>query len=91
MFYGASTIEHDGKSAVGTVLGTARKYVRVHGSGAMIFLYGVGERLAAELAAEGVTAMDGSSGDCRHNGVDLSDLWAQQRTWCAAKNGTILI
>jgi hypothetical protein len=92
MFYGASTIEHDGRSAVGTVLTTARKYVRVHGPGAIYFLYGCGERLAQQLSAEGVIVLDGSGGGEKNsnNGVSLDEVRAHQRTWCADRNGNIL-
>ena len=88
MFYGASTIEHDDKSAVGCLLSTARKYVRVHGDGAMLFLYGCGDRLAAELAEVGVLAIDCSS---NRNQIDLTALHNHQKTWCANEKGEILI
>jgi len=89
MFYGASTIEHDGKSAVGCLLNTARKYTRVHGKGAMVFLYGCGDRLAAELAQVGVLALD--CGYWNRNHVSLQALQDHQRTWCADKDRNILI
>jgi hypothetical protein len=58
MFYGASTIPNDGKSAVGCVLSTATKYVKCHGPGAIIFLYGYGEQLAKQLLQLGVIPLD---------------------------------
>jgi hypothetical protein len=61
MFYGASTIPPDNKSAVGCILSTARKYVRVHGPGAMVFLYGYGEQLGQQLEKIGVIPLD-----CNH-------------------------
>jgi hypothetical protein len=88
MFYGASTIELDGKSAVGCLLATARKYVKVHGKGAMLFMYGCGDRLAHQLKEEGVLVLD-CSGNL--NGLDLTAVQEHQRTWCANSNGTILI
>ena len=86
MFYGASTIEHDNKSAVGCLLATARKYVRVYGQGAMVFMHGCGDRLAAELAHAGVIALD-----CTSDKTVLLDVVERhQRTWCADRNGNIL-
>jgi hypothetical protein len=85
MFYGASTIAHDGKSAVGCLMATARKYVRVYGQGAMVFMQGCGERLAAELAEVGVIALD-----CSGNTVSLGIVEDHQRTWCGDNNGNIL-
>jgi hypothetical protein len=66
----------------------ARKYVKVHGKGAMIFLYGCGDRLANQLKEEGVLVLD-CSGNL--NGLDLTAVQEHQRTWCADSNGTILI
>ena len=45
MFYGASTIPHNTKSAVGCLLKTAEKYVRVYGQGAIVFMHGCGEKV----------------------------------------------
>lgn len=88
MFYGASSIEHDNKSAVGCLLATAQKYTRVHGGGAMLFLYGVGDRLASQLNEVGVLALDCFSD---RNHVDLTALQNHQLSWCADKDGNILI
>ncbi|KAL7564520.1 hypothetical protein ACA910_017678 [Epithemia clementina (nom. ined.)] len=86
MFYGASTIDHDNKSAVGCVLSTARKYTAVFGPGAFVFLQGYGDRLARELQQEGVLALD-CSGD--HVAPFLRPVQEDQRTWCADANGEI--
>lgn len=61
MFYGAGTIPPDNKSAVGNILTTARKYVRVHGPGAMVFLYGFSDQLGQQLEELGVIPLD-----CNH-------------------------
>ena len=84
MFYGASTIKMDSKSAVGGLLKTARKYVRTYGPGAMLFSFGFGEDLAATLEAEGVLCLDCSGM------VELGPVEAHQRTWCADRRGNIL-
>ena len=90
MFYGASTINaDDGMSAVGCLLKTARKYTRLHGDGAMLFLYGCGDALAEQLSQLGVLVLDGSAG-YRENGLVLDRVEAHQRTWCAEQNGHIL-
>jgi hypothetical protein len=85
MFYGASTIPNDNRSAVGKLLKTAKKYNTAYGPGALLFMYGCGDRLAADLAKEGVIVLDCSGGM-----VDLELVYAQLRTWCANKNGDIL-
>jgi len=84
MFYGASTIPMDGKSAVGSLVKTARKYVRLHGPGAMLFMHGYGEGLASILEAEGVLCLDCSGM------VDLRAVEVHQRRWCADRQGNIL-
>jgi hypothetical protein len=86
MFYGASTIPLDGKSAVGSLLRTAEKYVRFFGPGAMIFMHGCGEELAGRLSVAGVLVLDCSSKDM----VALEPVREHQRTWCANDNGEIL-
>lgn len=86
MFYGASTIPHDNKSAVGCVLSTATKYVQLFGEGAFIFMYGCGDRLAQELAQVGVMVLDCSDPD----GVDLEPVERQQRQWCGNQDGLVL-
>jgi hypothetical protein len=85
MFYGAFTIAQDGKSAVGCLMKTAKKYVRVYGQGAMVFMQGCGDRLAAELAEVGVIALD-----CSGNTVSLGIVEDHQRTWSGDQNGNIL-
>jgi hypothetical protein len=86
MFYGASTIPLDGKSAVGSLLRTAEKYVRCFGPGAMIFMHGCGDELARRLSAAGVLALDCSSKDT----VALEPVHEHLRTWCANASGEIL-
>lgn len=83
MFYGASCIAVDSASAVGTVLATAQKYVNLYGGGAMVFMYGCGEKMAELLWERGVLALDASP-------LDVSRVEKHQRTWCANKNGLIL-
>lgn len=85
MFYGASTIEHDNKSAVGSLLATARKYRRILGTGAFVFMQGCGDQLAMELEREGVMALD-CSGD---NAISLHKVQHHQRSWCGDDNGQI--
>jgi hypothetical protein len=67
MFYGASTIPIDGKSAVGNLLLTATKYVDKFGPGAIVFCGGCGDQVAAKLKEAGVIALDADA-------VDLSRL-----------------
>ena len=86
MFYGASSIEPDNRSAVGCLLETVRKYVRVYGPGAMVFMHGYGDRLAESLLEEGVLCVD--CGDGRV--IDLEAVEEHQRTWCADRHGNIL-
>jgi hypothetical protein len=88
MFYGASIIPHDNKSAVGCVLSTAKKYVQAYGQGAFIFMYGCGTKLAEELAQVGVMVLD-CSGD-NSQGVDVSPVERHQRQWCGNRDGMIL-
>lgn len=84
MFYGASTIPHNSKGAVGALLRTAKKYVNDFGPGAMIFMQGCGDRLAADLRREGVIVLSADGV------VDLHRVEAHQRSWCANKRGDIL-
>ncbi|GAX12785.1 hypothetical protein FisN_15Hh264 [Fistulifera solaris] len=95
MFYGASTIEHDGKSAVGAILDKCRRYVDLYGEGAIVFLYGCGDQLARDLAAIRVSVLD-AGGAKRHSSVRknrlcLQALQAHQRTYCSDESGSILI
>ena len=83
MFYGASTIPLNNKSAVGRILTTANKYVKLFGPGAICFRHGCGAQLASQLEQVGVVALDADT-------VDLSKLEAHSRTWCAGPDGTIL-
>ena len=85
MFYGASTIPPDSKSAVGCVLPKMKKYVASFGPGCVVFMQGCGEGLATELDEIGVTALS-----CLGTSVNLKAVHAHQKTWCADKNGNIL-
>ena len=85
MFYGASTIPHGSKGAVGKVLSTARKYFKNHGEGAILFMMGCGDKLAADLNDAGVSVLD-----CAGNTVCLHPVHDHQRTWCADEKGQIL-
>jgi hypothetical protein len=84
MFYGASTIPHGTPSAVGSILPKAKKYVEEFGEGAIVFMYGCGDRLAADLAEIGVTVLECSGT------VSLKKVHEHQRKWCANQKGEIL-
>lgn len=86
MFYGASTIVQNNRSAVGCLLQTARKYVKLHGPGAMVFMYGCGDRLTAELNNEHVMVLDCHSKET----VQLDAVDAHLRTYCCDTNGEIM-
>lgn len=86
MFYGASTIAHNNRSAVGSLLQTARKYVKLHGPGAMVFMYGCGDQLAREINNEQVMVLDCSSKDT----VKLDGVDAHMRTYCCDTTGEIM-
>lgn len=85
MFYGASTIPPDNRSAVGSILSKMRKYVQMFGEGAIVFKEGCGDQLAEELAKIGVTALS-----CSDRDIDLSGVKRHQQKWCADKKGRIL-
>ena len=86
MYYGASSIPHGSRGAVGTVLATGSKYVDAYGPGAFLFMMGCGDRLASDLAKIGVAVLD-----CNNNGqISLNDVRAHQRTWCGNDKGHIL-
>lgn len=87
MYYGASTIPAGNRNgAVGTVRSTAQKYVASFGPGAILFMLGCGEGLAAELAQLGVSVLDAAD----DSAVLLEDVFNHQRTWCANSDGSIL-
>lgn len=86
MFYAASTIPQNNKSAVGCLHRTASKYVRHFGTGAIIFMQGYGDRIGDELLAMGALPLD-CSGSLN---VLLETVEAHQRTWCADQKGNIL-
>ena len=85
MYYGASTIPHGSRGAVGTVLKKAKSYVDTFGEGAFLFMMGCGDKLAAELNAIGVSVLD-----CSGNTVSLDRVHDHQKTWCANEKGQIL-
>lgn len=82
-FYGASTIEDDGRSAVGKLCATGTRYNAHFGRGAFVFAHGCGAALCARLEALGVCVLDARP-------LDVSAVRAQQRTWCADARGNIL-
>ena len=86
MFYGASTIPHDEKSAVGRILSKQKTYVKLFGEGAIVFSQGCGERLANELDAIGVTALCAIG----NPDIDLQHMKRHQRKWCGDRSGNIL-
>ena len=83
MFYGASTIPPGSPGALGEVRNQAQKYVDTFGEGAIVFMLGCGEQLAADLAAIGVTALDCSGA------VSLEKVHQHQRSWCGDQLGEI--
>jgi hypothetical protein len=84
MFYGASTIPQGSPGAVGSLLRKLKKYVQAFGPGAICFMNGCGDRLAAELSEIGVSVLDCSGT------VALARVREHQRTWCATRDGKIL-
>lgn len=86
MFYGASTIERDGKSAVGNILNTAEKYTRFHGPGAMIFFQGFGDVIGQLLIERGVIPLDCVT----QENIKHKRITRHQLTWCADKKKKIL-
>eukprot|EP00568_Trieres_chinensis_P003442 CAMPEP_0183301774 /NCGR_PEP_ID=MMETSP0160_2-20130417/7787_1 /TAXON_ID=2839 ORGANISM="Odontella Sinensis, Strain Grunow 1884" /NCGR_SAMPLE_ID=MMETSP0160_2 /ASSEMBLY_ACC=CAM_ASM_000250 /LENGTH=198 /DNA_ID=CAMNT_0025464453 /DNA_START=27 /DNA_END=623 /DNA_ORIENTATION=- len=83
MFYGASSIPQGENSAVGNLMKTANKYVKLYGPGAMVFSFGCGGELARKLGALGVAALDAHP-------LELKRMEQHQRTWCGDKEGRIL-
>ena len=83
MFYAASTLAVNSKSAVGCILAKASKYVSLYGTGAMVFMYGCGKEMADMLLEVGVVALDAHP-------LDVRNVEAHQQTWCANKSGMIL-
>jgi hypothetical protein len=86
MFYGASTIEQDNRSAVGRLLETAKRYVHSFGPGAMVFLWGCGDRLAAQLNNEQVMVLDVRGLET----LDLDEFIDYMRTWCGDSSGELM-
>ena len=64
----------------------AGKFGRLSMEGAVVFMMGCGDRLAAQLGEIGVSVLDCSGNDT----VSLQRVRAHQRTWCANKDGHIL-
>jgi hypothetical protein len=83
MFYGANSIPSGTPNAVGCILPKMQQYVSLYGSGAIVFMYGCGSRLAEQLLEVGVVALDG-------RGLDLERVEDNQRKWCADSWGNIL-
>ena len=86
MFYGASTIDHGDAGAVGSIRNQAQKYVDEFGAGAIVFMNGCGERLAADLYRMNVSVLDCHS----LNTPSLRLVRKHQKTWCANHKGQIL-
>jgi hypothetical protein len=85
MYFGASSIPHGSKGAVGSLMKTAQRYVNQFGNGAFVFMMGCGDKLARELNEIGVSVLD-----CSGNTVSLEEVHEHQRTWCANQKGEIL-
>jgi hypothetical protein len=83
MFYGASTIPSGTPNAVGCILPKVAEYVRLYGPGGIVFMYGCGARLAAQLLEAGVVALDA-------RGLDLHRVEQHQQRWCSDSWSTIL-
>jgi len=83
MFYGASTVPSGTPNAVGCILPKVKDYVRLYGTGAIVFMYGCGRQLAEQLLEVGVVALDG-------RGLDLDRVEKHQRRWCGDSWGNIL-
>eukprot|EP00579_Thalassiosira_antarctica_P006182 CAMPEP_0201895500 /NCGR_PEP_ID=MMETSP0902-20130614/42787_1 /ASSEMBLY_ACC=CAM_ASM_000551 /TAXON_ID=420261 /ORGANISM="Thalassiosira antarctica, Strain CCMP982" /LENGTH=267 /DNA_ID=CAMNT_0048427839 /DNA_START=1 /DNA_END=801 /DNA_ORIENTATION=+ len=75
MFYGANTIPSGTPNAVGCILPKMKDYVSLYGTGAIVFMYGCGSQLAAQLLEVGVVALDG-------RGLDLDRVEKHQKRWC---------
>ena len=85
MYFGASSIPHGSKGAVGSIMKTAQRYVNQFGNGAFVFMMGCGDKLAGELNEIGISVLD-----CSGNTVSLEEVHEHQRTWCANQKGEIL-
>ena len=83
MFYGANSIPCGTPNAVGCILPKVQKYVSLYGTGAIVFMYGCGSRLAEQLLDGGVVALDGRC-------LDLKRVENHQKKWCADSWGNIL-
>jgi len=83
MFYGANSIPCGTPNAVGCILPKVQKYVSLYGTGAIVFMYGCGSRLAEQLLDGGVVALDSRC-------LDLKRVENHQKKWCADSWGNIL-
>ncbi|KAL7527910.1 hypothetical protein ACHAWF_002359 [Thalassiosira exigua] len=83
MFYGANTIPSGTPNAVGCILPKVKDYVSLYGPGAIVFMYGCGSELAAQLLEHGVVALDA-------RGLNLDKVEKHQKRWCADGWGNIL-
>jgi hypothetical protein len=83
MFYGANSIPSGTPNAVGCILPKVQQYVSLYGTGAIVFMYGCGSRLAKQLLDVGVIALDGRC-------LDLERVENHQKKWCADSWGNIL-
>ena len=84
MFYGASSIPKNTPNAIGCVIPKMETYVSLYGTGAIVFMYGCGSQLAAQLLEVGVVALDGRC-------LDLGRVEKHQKKWCGNGFGEILI
>jgi len=81
--YGASSTPSGIKDPSASILPTARKYVKNHGPGAFVFVYGCGGSLRSLLRDIGVSVLDS-------NPLNLTEMINHQKTWCANEKGVIL-
>jgi hypothetical protein len=84
-FYGVYS-EASSASAAGRLIPTARKYVKLFGPGAIVFMHGCDERLTMELRNEQVLTFDASS----LKEIDLSRVDAYMSTYCGDDRGHVL-
>jgi len=83
MLYGASTIPDGTSNDIGTILPTAKKYIKNYGPGAFVFAYGCGSELRGQLRDLGISVLDSHP-------LDLREMEKYQKRWCVDKNGVIL-
>jgi len=83
MCYGVSTIPSGATHSIGSLLPTARKFVKLYGPGAFLFAYGCGASLRCLLRDIGVSVLDSHP-------LNLTKMHDHQRTWCANDERLIL-